>query len=77
MAQLFGGDIHQQVATARVLVRETLGEVAHGRRQFALGSPELLEHQGGEDRIGFAHPHSVHQLLVVHEHGQIPVGGGA
>lgn len=46
VAELLGRDIHQHVAAADVLVRQTLRKVAHRRRQFALRSAKLLQHQG-------------------------------
>ncbi len=69
VAELLGGDIEQHVLAAGVLLGQGLGEIAHGRGQFALGTSELLEHEAGQGGIGFAHADGVLQSLVVHEHG--------
>jgi hypothetical protein len=39
VADLFGGNVHQQVLAARIAFTESLGEVTHCSRQFALGPP--------------------------------------
>lgn len=76
VAELFGGDIHQQVLAACVLFGDALGEIAAGGGQFALRSAELFEHEVGEAGIAFADPDGVLQALVVCEHDDSIVWDG-
>ena len=69
VAQLFRGDVEQQVSAARIFIRQSLGEVAHGGGELALRPSESLKHQSGETRVGLGHPNRIHQSLIVHEHG--------
>ncbi|CEE80472.1 hypothetical protein XAC2852_790195 [Xanthomonas citri pv. citri] len=75
MADLFGGDVEQQILAARVVLAQCLGEVAHCSGKFALRSAELFQHQRRQIRIGLGDADGVHQTLVVHEHGWCSMAG--
>jgi len=54
VAQLLGGDVHQQVVFVGVglLGGERLDEILHGCFQLAVATAELLEQHPGEHRVG-------------------------
>ena len=68
VAQLLGGDVHQHVLAARIVVAQPLREIAHRRRELAVGAAKLFEDQGAEHRIRLGYPDGILQALVVHEH---------
>jgi len=68
VAQLFRGDVEQQILAARIVFGDGLGEVPARGCQLALGPAELLEHQVGEARIRGGDTHGVLKSLVVNEH---------
>jgi len=68
VAELLGGDVEQHVLAAGVLFSQRLREIAHRRRQLALRTAELLEHERRQAGVRLGDAHRVHQSLVVNEH---------
>ena len=68
VAQLFGCDVEQHVLAAWIVFRHGLGEVAHGGRQLALGTTELLEHEVRQSRVGPGDTDCVLQAFVMCKH---------
>ncbi len=52
MAEFLGRDIEQHVAAPRVFFAHGLGEVPARRREFPLGTAELLEQEVGQTGVG-------------------------
>jgi hypothetical protein len=79
VADLFRGDIDQEILAAGVDLGEALREISHGRGKFAVRTAELFEDEIGDFRVGRADAHGIHQTLVMHEQsGSLPsmVGSG-
>jgi hypothetical protein len=54
MAELFGGDVHEQVVLVRIGLpcSKCLHEVLHGGLQLPIAAAELLQQETGEARVG-------------------------
>jgi hypothetical protein len=68
MAQLLRRNVEQHILAAGIAFGKSLGEIPHSRRQLALRSAELFQHQARQLGIRLADADGIHQLLVVHEH---------
>jgi len=70
MAQFFGTDIHQQVFAIRILAVQTLYQILHRGREFAIGAAELLKEHVTKSWIRFVDADGEHQFLDVVIHGR-------
>jgi hypothetical protein len=76
VAELFRGDIEQEILAAGIDLSEPLREIAHRRGQLTVWTAELFKDEIGQLRVGRTDPHGIHQTFVMHEHaGGFPLAG--